>query len=242
MAKITQEYFDSFVDAFRETPDNFNAVAKTTGCTWRTARKAWEKGWPRHNFPPIKEVLELERLEARADRKAADDARLAELREQEDVNEAQIRAQARRDAIAARAEEAKMVKAARRSAVSLLEASRKLADGVADLAPQVRDAIKTLVVSAKDPDIDQIERIAKLLWRISISTRASSQTAFQILQAERLLLGQPTDIIGVTDLDRMGPDEAMAELENAAKTLERMKKRRGKKASDFRVLEGGKAS
>lgn len=241
--RIDQDLYDEIIDAFRENPGNFHAVSQAVGCSWRTAKKAWTEGWEKRNFGPVEKVIELEELEARAVRLEEEEQKLARLREEEAVNDAHIRAQARRDAIAARAEEAKMVKAARASAVSLLEASRKLSNGIEALAPQVRDAIKSLALDAKDPDIDQIERIAKLLWRVSISTRASSQTAFQILQAERLLLGQPTDIIGVTDLDKMGPDEAMAELENAAKTLQRMRERKKKKnASDFRVLEGGKAS
>lgn len=239
--RIDQDLFDDLVEAFRETPGNFNAVSKAVGVSWRTAKKAWLKGWPAREFGPVSKVIELEELEARANRAEADERKLAELKEDEAVNDAAIRAQARRDAIAARSEESTMVKAARLSAINLLDTSRKLGDGIRDLAPKLRDAIKRIEF-AEETDLDDIERVAKLLWRLSISTRAGASTAWTILQAERLLLGQPTDIIGLTDLDNMDEREAMKELEEAAKSFERIKERRKKTAASFRVLQGGKTA
>ena len=236
---ITQEFYDKIVDAFRVDPTNYTAAAKLAGIGRNTAKRGWNLGWPDKGYPPIKDTLELEALEARKDRAVDDEARLASLKEQEGVSDAHLRALARRDAIRARGEEGKMVKAARVSAIQLLEVCQKLTTAINDIAPKVAEAVRRIELTKAS--INEIDAIGRIIWRLAISTRAGSATAFQILQAERLLLGQPTDIIGITDLDNMDEDDALNELEEAAKSLGRIKRRRAGRLqkADLRVIEGG---
>lgn len=233
---ITPDYYDSIVDAFREDPGNYSAAAKRAGIGRNTAKRAWNDGWPDKGFPPVEKTLELEQLEARKDRAAADEARIDELREDQTVTDAAIRAKARRDAIRARGEEGRMVKAARVSAINLLESAQKITASINDIAPKVAQAVRE--IELEGATVKEIDAIGRILWRLSISTRAGAATAWNILQAERLLLGQPTDIIGITDMDNLDEADAMKELEEAAKALERVKRRKLKKG-DLRVLKGG---
>lgn len=238
MARVTvdRDYYDRVVDAFRDHGVNFAAVAKVAGIARKTAKKAWNIGWPNKGFAPIAQVIELEELEARAQRPARALTRMEELRGQQDINDAQLRAAARRDAVRARADEARMVRAARASAINLLEATKLLTAGLRALAPKVGDAIAS--IDLERVAVKDVDAVARIVWRLSISARAGSATAWQILQAERLLLGQPTDIVSVTGAENLDEAGALRELEEAAKALERVKRRRQKKGD----LTRGKSS
>jgi len=72
--KITPEFYSALLDAFRERPGNAQGAADAVRrdarsggtCTRRTAAKAWSLGWPPYDMKPIREVLELEQIAARA--------------------------------------------------------------------------------------------------------------------------------------------------------------------------------
>ena len=236
-AKVDQEYYDKIVDAFRENPGVFIDVRQKTGVSRRTAKKAWDEGWPAKGFPPVKQTLELEALQSRKERTEAMDATIEALKKDKNIDEAATRAMARRDAIQARIEEGKMIKNARLSAIQLLESCKSIAASLADVAPKVATAIRSLDVTGMGTK--ELEGVVRLLWRLSSSTRAASSTAWDILRSERLLLGQPTDIIGVQDMDNMSETEAMTELEEAAKALERMKARQANRGN-FHIIDGAK--
>lgn len=239
----TVELHAALLDVFRTLQENatgpltggYAAAAKVAKCDARTAKRAFVKGWELYGLDAIRDIITAEQSAARA----AIEGELSEAAEATVAVEAKEKAAARRDAIKARAEEGKLVRAARGNVVVLLESCRDLLSAYRKLAPNVRKLVEKINIkidAALDADegspeemLDLVERVAAVLWRLSTSSRASTAAGMQALQMERLLLGQPTEIIGVTDLDSMNEDEAIRELEEAAATASRMKARRAKR-------------
>ena len=242
---IDADRYDRLLAAFREKPENYTAAAKKAGVTFRTAKKAWLKGWPSKNFEPIKTIIALEHFEARAARHdtSAPEHDISDeeaARARAAAKEAEERAKARRDAITARVEEAKMIKTARGSAIHLLAITKKILAGMGPLADEVHDRLTQIKLN-DETTVADLEDIARLIWRLAISTKSGTETAFKILQSERLLLGQPTDIIGVTDLDNLTLDDAIGELRDATAALKRYESRKESDTSNrFEVISGGK--
>ena len=57
---------------------------------------------------------------------------------------------------------------------------------------------------------------------------------------ERLLLGEPTEIIGVKGVGDFTEDEAIRELELGAQTAHRMRERKARREGRLKLLQGGK--
>src|SRR5690349_18045802 len=107
--KISQDLYDALVSAYREIPGNASNAATEAGCDRRTAKQAYEVGWPARSLPPIKEVLQSERNEIRAMRVESERRRReAVLAAKED---------ARSDALATKSEEARAVANMRRNSL-----------------------------------------------------------------------------------------------------------------------------
>lgn len=200
-------------------------------CDRRTAARAWDLGWPKLELDPIAVYLDKEKIAARA-LLAHDDTQAALTAATSD--EAIVREQARIDAIKARTEEGRLVRTARANVLALLESSEELLAGYRILAPKVKKALSRVDVADLDP-----EKAARLLWRIAISSRAAVDAGMRVLQAERLLLGQPMEIIGVRDMD-LDESDVLEELEEAAVMAIRVRERKARREGRLRLLQGGK--
>jgi hypothetical protein len=228
--KITNDIYNAVLDAFREHPGNYSAAQKlakadprTEGSiAYATMRKAWNIGWPEQEKKSIKAALASEALAARRlleeQKKVTEQDALAALVS----DEALIAEQARNDAITARVGETKLVRAARENAIELLTNSKELLQGFGNLAPKVTKYLENLEIN----DDEDVKLAAQLLWRLATSSRAATAAGMQVLQMERLLLGQPTEIIGVKDVEGISEKDALVELEEAAKAADRVRKRR----------------
>lgn len=235
--KITPEFYRALTDAFRELPSDHSGAARLvrerTGstCDRRTAIRAWEIGWPKLELLPISELLEKEKVAARAALVAVE---TAELLTSATNDEALVREQARIDAIKARTEEGRLVRTSRANVLALLESSEELLDGYRKLAPKVKKALEKIDTEDLDP-----EKAARMLWRIAISSRAAIDAGMRTLQMERLLLGQPMEIIGIRDMD-LDESDVLEELEEAAEMAARIRERRARRGGRLHLLQGGK--
>ncbi len=237
--KITPEFYQALVDAFRDMPGNASGAATVVkaslggSCDYRTAARAWDRGWPKLELIPIAEYLEKEKIAARA--KLATETAVKAL-DAATSDEAIVREQARIDAINARTDEGRLVRSARANVLALLESSEELLAGYRKLAPKVKKALAEIDVDDLDP-----EKAARMLWRLAISSRAAIDAGMRVLQAERLLLGQPMEIIGIRDMD-MDESDVLVELEEAATMAARIRERRARRDGRLRLLQGGKAT
>lgn len=65
---ITPAVYKLLTLAFKADPGNFKAASLAAGCAWRTARRAWDRGWAnRDGMPPIKEAYKKDEYERRVE-------------------------------------------------------------------------------------------------------------------------------------------------------------------------------
>jgi hypothetical protein len=235
-------FYDALVEAFRKYPGRPTRVAKVVRgdprsnftCSYATAKRAWEKGWPAYGMEAIERVLNIEKIGARK--------YLAEVRteKEEDIlrsytNDENIaKEKAREDAIIARHSEGILVRESRKNVIRLLSNSRELLEGFSNFVPKVVAHMNTMDVT----DDETVEKSANILWRIAISVSAATNSGLRALQMERLLLGQPTEIIGAKDVEGINESDAIDVMNETVKAIERMQRRKKKKESHLDFEKG----
>jgi hypothetical protein len=193
------------VEAFREEPGNYKYVAKKCNVQYRTASKCWNEGWESKFYDAAKEIVTQEQIEARA--------RVASEKAKRNLETASIKSEVvRQDAIEIRTHETKMVRGARENCIALMACSQKLLGGAFQLAARVGDLLKTEKFNVKD-GVQVISTIGKLI-------KDGNESAKLSLVLERLLVGAPTEIIGLTNIT---VEEAELECRRALATIEMAK-------------------
>lgn len=220
---ISYDDYQKLIDAFRATPGQPAVASRAVVMDVRTARKAWEVGLPHLGSwaRPIKAIFEEEKVRARAI--------LAETK----VGEAKVQVlgiadRAKEDAASARAGEAAVVRTARLNALGLLAATNRMVAAVVNkFSPRFEGLLDALLPKldpntgeAIDVKPEHAERIMKVLLRLSAIVRQGHEASLTALQMERLLLGEPTSILGITVPD-LSPQEYIQHVQAANKTLER---------------------
>lgn len=208
--QITQANYEQLLVEFRRHPGAITKVAQACGIAWRTAKRAWDRGWtPQRPWAKaIKLVLEDEAELIRAERIKKDlDAQRAE----EDR-----RVAARMDAIQARKEEAEGAKASRRNAIGLAVVSNKLLTAALVMCDELTRRVN-------DPAEMKAMTVAEMRSLFDMISRGASRSvlAFRYaLEVERIIAGEPIATIGVR-VDKMSPEQLVGELQGMARTLAR---------------------
>lgn len=227
--KITRDFYEKLLGAFREAPGNASHAADYAHCDRRTAKKAWETGFPSTGdwARPIHEVLKEEQIAARA--------KLAETAAATTNHEG-----ARSDAIDARAEEAMLVRAARVSAGRYQESMQHMLMGVTELSKRIRVEMEKLALpdgvdGNGDPTYPKVNLVSltRLIQTVSSAIRQGNEAGLIAMRMERLHLGMPGEIIGYQD---MGMDEAADHIRRSHRALDRASRR------GLVLLPGGKAA
>lgn len=227
--RVDQERYDAMVDSYRDTPGNFRACSRTTGVDRRTAKKAWEDGWPGRGLEPIKIVIEQEQDAARARLHDARKAELEALAKQNVQAQVETRAMAKIDAVESRTEEARMVRVARSNTISLMESVQDMLEGAKELAA----AMKTEISITAGEVASKPGQAVALFQAIASTTKQANEAAKLSMAMERTLLGEPEKKIGL-ELS-LSPNEAAREIELANRALARA---RARGMVDEDVLEG----
>jgi hypothetical protein len=157
---------------------SFRRAAQAAGVEARTARRAWERGWP--GIRPISEQIEAEKLTARA--------------------------ALRREVLAQRADEASRLAAEDYSEERQLEgkSARLIANAargslMAMHAERVQDYQRTLarmIQDADDPDSPKARGARKALKDIAEVVRTAAETLACAQRLGALILGTPTVVLG----------------------------------------------
>lgn len=228
--RITIEDFDQLIEAYRMAPDNHLHAHQWTGIARATCKKAWERGYPAfYGGKSIKHLFEEEAKEARR-RLLAEQALARSAAEQERID-------ARRQAIEARIEEGKMVGASRQSVLRMLQST----SGLAQVSNRmVQEAANLLAVEfARPPSERELgpTALVKLTERVAKLLKQTVDSAHEVMVMERLYLGQPTDIIGITSADdAMTMDEAELRIAAAIQAVQGARQKAG-----ITVIDGGLA-
>lgn len=233
---VNKSFYNVMVDAFKEYPGRISEVRKLVlddprnlkgTCSHQMLKTAWERGWPKLGLRPIKDVVkELEEEEKEVARTKLNSMSVEESKRilgldknaPKDVIE---REQSREAAIIARAAEAKLVRDARNNIIKLLNSSGELLAGYSELTKEV----KSYLGSHKVNTLSEAQTSIQMLWRVAKITKNATDAGMKVLQMERLLLGQPMEIIGTKDVDEISDADALKELEEAARAAERIRQR-----------------
>lgn len=229
---LTLENVESLLEAFRKAPGNYSHAARCAGVDSRTAKRGWLIGWRKWlEGKAIKDIIEDEQIEARAElerRKAEVSALEAELeaRRRQEVQE-----QAQKDAMESTVQEGQMIRLARASSITLLGTLTQVSAGAAKIGGKVRAALEKQL--NKD-ELTPLETVAatRLLAQLTTSLRQANDAALRAMEMERLFLGEPGKIVGVVQAD-FTMKEAEARINSAARALARAQQ------AGLTVLSGG---
>ena len=242
---ITPELFNDLVRAFRIQPGIYGAAASACGCAHKTAKKAWLNGWPEKKFPPIIQLLKDERKQVAAT-VALTEGEEALAQREEIMNEMRAKIDGDLEAEASRAyamqvklEEVRMIGATRnmvsahaQSLATLAEASELLSSRLgASIREFAMDEAQPLVFGEKD-----YNKAYKAFRGVAMTARDIATATKTVIEAERLHMGEATEIIGHKDLDEMSVEELMQEIAEADESISDAKRR------GLVALDGGKTS
>jgi hypothetical protein len=191
------------LEAFREEPGNVGYVAKKCDVEYRTAAKCWKVGWESKYFDPAKDKIEQELIAEQL----ATRARLANSIKSDTKSEV-----VRQDAVEIRTHETKMVRGARENCIALMACSQKLLGGAFQLSARLGELLRNEQLGVKD-GIAVLATIGKLI-------KDGNESAKLSLVLERLLVGAPTEIIGLTNITVA---DAESECRRALATIEMAK-------------------
>lgn len=209
-ARISKEQHDLLVEAFRERPGVALHAAARAGVTYRTAKRAWDPGWPDPGWAtPIRQLFEDEERSARAilaSEQALQAKESAQIREE--------RALARFDAARERAREAEGVRAALSNSLSLMANLAAFSRASIELSQKAAGQLLDEVAKGQVPWREAVLFLTKLSL---VGERATSQLK-ETMTAIRLHLGEPEKFVGIvagsgptTDVDGRSAVQVLGE-------------------------------
>lgn len=238
--RFTDAEWDRLVNAFREHPGDTTLVSEITGIKRVRVVKAWHHGYSRQGRPAISELLESDKILARATRadmhdEAADAVEVPSApatvvvdsdgvsHEHKRVMAAmverdKVRRQALADSARTRAEEGALIAVARRNVMQLGLISAQVLRGAQHLAERMQKQLESEQVSLKDG--------MQLIQRSSVVVRLGNEAAKMAIQMERLAMGQPVGDGSESTDGALKPEDAERWIEVASRALERARKRR----------------
>lgn len=220
--KVTsQSTYDKLIIAFRENWGNFSSAARAAGVARKTAKKAWISGWPDQRMRPIRDLLEEERLAARAEILTETRAKLVgdqAVLQQEAVEAEKARLLSHSQAVQTRAQEGEMVKLSRANTIVMMATANRHLRVANKLAKELEEQVEKGEVELTP------QQVIKLAGSCAFLTKTAAEAARINLEMERILLGEPTEIIGI-DVNNMSVEEAARRIEVANRALERARKR-----------------
>lgn len=247
-AAISKEQYDRLLAAYRELPGNASAASRRAEVTRKTATRAWRTGWPSRKWPPIRTVLEEEQRLARAARFEAvtlaaangvpeheietSVAKLSGQGAREGNSQLQAaptdarrrpgiaaeldRLKAQQDAIEARTQEAQLVKMSRGNTIALMASTSHLLKSAIQRASDLDQELRTGKATLTP------QQVTRFVTGCAYLAKSAAEAGKLTMEMERLLLGAPTEIIGIR-ADRLSLDDASAIVGMAARALARVK-------------------
>lgn len=222
--RSTRERWARILEATRELGvGNRSSVAKAAGVHRSTVAKAWTDGWPRYDLPPINDELARDRAAARAilqdGRVEAEPKRDAVTPEEAARIQAHVdaeleRTKARLDVAEARAEEAGGVRVFRRNAITLGAMVARLSRIMIKLPEKLEAVLERDAAELSSKDLVALMRSTTRVAKESV------EAMHRAMVLERLLLGEPGEIVEIRDGD-MSEEEAVAWIRRASDAVER---------------------
>lgn len=204
---ITKQLYDAIVAAFRIHPGNMRKASSLCGVDQRTAARAWKLGWLNEKSKPwarpVSEVIAEEN-------EAAKYVRVKALEAQAIADEAML---------AARQKQATNTLDEEYRSVSITRQATLVAAGGA-LPPLIKGATAMatrLEHELANGEFTTPQRLG-MLKQTTIIIKNFNEAVRIALENERVRMGQPTQVIGLTT-GKLTAEEAAEELQNVFKSL-----------------------
>jgi len=210
---VTRAQYTALIAAYREKPGVASVAAEKVGIDRKTAKRAWERGWPDVGggwATPIRVIIEREQESARS-RAVLEAARARDATEV--PQDAVERAKAAEVTVEWRKEEGKLAHGAIVNAGGLLRVVNSLLQATIPLAERVKASIASETFKAADG--------VRVIRDVTMLAARANETARTAVELERLHLGEPSAIIGVQDARQLTPLEAAEVIDHAAHALAR---------------------
>lgn len=216
---ISNEQYDRLLRAYRGRPAGHTEAGKAAGLARQTAARYWERGGPESWQRPIREVLSSEQALLRSDlereRAAAEVEHAKQLGELDAIR-------ARTHAMRQDISEARISQFARENASVALQLLGDLLEGVASLRAELSAAFDSNTL--RDLIRTRPSEAIKLMRELTKAIHEGSQAAEVAVKLDRLIVGKPTENVGlVIDTEA----EARAIIDRAARAAQR-----GSRSSD----------
>jgi len=216
-------------ESYRSAPGAHHRAATFAGCSVGTATKAWVKGWPTdldtEMQRPLSETIAEEQMHARARLQELEDETARLTAELEAKRRAEVSEKAKNDANASRIEEAKVIRVARGTVGDVLGGLANAARGALALGRKLEEAMAREAEAQNDPtktfSLRDASTLVSLMKDTASAVKSITEAGHQAMQMERLLLGEPTSIVGHAHLRDITLDEAERRLAGAARALAR---------------------
>ncbi len=223
---ITSEVAEAMLESFRTAPGVALRAANQSGCHRRTAKKAWDRGLISCQDPkyhrPFEQILLEEQREVRArvereEREASALAATAEASRRGNVHEKAID-----DLTKQRSQEEQLVRNARAATIVLLNNVTNIAAGATALGQKVRSSLEAYGADQAKLTITQSKDVVGLIGRLSTSLRQLNDAGQKAMEMSRLLVGEPTHIVGIQHLQSIPMHEAKERIEAAQRAIARL--------------------
>jgi hypothetical protein len=225
--------YATLVSAFRIRPGVVSHAAKAAGVDFTTAKKAWLVGFDYMNKPAIRVLLEEEMILARG---MMDEGRLQgekKLAEEKVVSDYLAKEKAKKDQAKARSEEAKMVRGMRDNVIKLSTITGRALQGLLQQAAKIERELRRGIDEATGKKMSIRQKMVALN-RLSLLISRSAQAGNDVIRMERVLLGEPTDIIG-HQIQGLDMDQAKNKLDEANAMWDRIQARKDR---GLKLIEG----
>lgn len=227
--QITQEKWDLALESFREsTPPlrgSFKACKEKAGIDHKTVKKLWLSPCAYLGQPPIKEIIEEEQRATRAGVTGAMEAAAFEQTAAQQDRAYHEAEKSRADVIKARRQEAEMVRAQRGNLMALISITGTILRGTIKRARVLETAIAEGVDPATKKPLTLKAQI-DMMWKINRMVSQTATASADVIKMERLLLGEPTEIVGTMDIGDMTEEQAMKEIREAYEAANRVASRK----------------
>jgi len=200
--------------------------------------KVWAKGAAYLGKAPIQEIILEEKIAARAGAKDAITAAAKEQTAAQADRAYQEAEKARADLIRARRQEGEMVRAQRGNLVAMIGITGTVLRGAIKQARELEAALASGIDPATKKALSVREKI-DLLWKVNRIVRQTADASGDVIRMERLLLGEPTEIVGTMNLGDITEDQAIQDIREAYEAAQRVVARRG---GGLTMIPGGKAN
>jgi hypothetical protein len=202
--RVNQDVWDKLLEAYRGDPGNHSAASRHAMVQRKTAKRAWDKGYPDRPWgsKPIRQLIS-EDVELARSRHHLEEER-ASLMEDIQLTEAERdREVVRQAALNARKEEAALIVLSRQAAIRAMAAATGATEGLKDSMKRIGKEL-TAMSSGGPLTAKELNQMSAIGRRFSSMLREIAAAGQMAMEMERLYHGDPTTIIGIeTELDGM---------------------------------------